>query len=150
MANPTLTAVVGESSPEPVLRHPETHLSFDGINRPDCDIHQSTRTGRIKPTLPVVHRLGQVTGALPVPRVDKLFKEVYNVFDAVEPLAYMMGTSEDIYVFFTAAGRYYFYNDGELYLSEEEFHSPEHFLEETLPQWERCPGYGWQQPREQI
>ncbi|KAJ7023760.1 hypothetical protein C8F04DRAFT_1193178 [Mycena alexandri] len=55
-------------------------------------------------------------------KVDKLFKEVYHVLGAIEPVAYMAGTGSDLYFFFFASGRYYFYDCGDLY-----------FLAETLP-----------------
>ncbi|KAJ6532643.1 hypothetical protein B0H19DRAFT_1081674 [Mycena capillaripes] len=55
-------------------------------------------------------------------KIDKLFKEAYDVPGAVEPLAYMLQTRYEIFVF-TAAGRYYIFDDGCLY----------HFLEKALP-----------------
>ncbi|KAJ7714433.1 hypothetical protein B0H16DRAFT_1478004 [Mycena metata] len=50
--------------------------------------------------------------------VDKLFKEVYDVPGAITPLAYMMGISPDLHFLFFAAGRYYLYDSGDLYLSD--------------------------------
>ncbi|KAJ6567702.1 hypothetical protein DFH09DRAFT_1469076 [Mycena vulgaris] len=51
-------------------------------------------------------------------KIDKLFKEVYDVPGAIEPLAYMIETSFEIFIF-TA-------------VSDEEFRSHQHFLEEAL------------------
>ncbi|KAJ7089935.1 hypothetical protein C8R44DRAFT_892120 [Mycena epipterygia] len=64
--------------------------------------------------------------------IDKLFKEVYDVPGPIEPLAYMISTGYEVWVF-AAAGRYYWYNDGALLVFVDDFSSPQHFLEEVLP-----------------
>ncbi|KAJ7752203.1 aspartic peptidase domain-containing protein [Mycena maculata] len=64
--------------------------------------------------------------------IDKLFKEVYDVPGPIEPLAYMISIGYEVCVF-AAAGRYYWYNDGALLVFVDDFSSPQHFLEEVLP-----------------
>ncbi|KAJ7025697.1 hypothetical protein C8F04DRAFT_1268988 [Mycena alexandri] len=65
--------------------------------------------------------------------VDKLFKEVYDVPGTIQPLAYMMGISPDLHFLFFATGRYYLYDSGDLYMSDEDSRSPQQFLADTLP-----------------
>ncbi|KAJ7109795.1 hypothetical protein C8R44DRAFT_883840 [Mycena epipterygia] len=64
-------------------------------------------------------------------KIDKLFNEVYDVPGPIEPLAYMVQTSFEFFVF-TAGGRYYFFDDGCSFVSDGEFQSHQHFLEEVL------------------
>ncbi|KAJ7712851.1 hypothetical protein B0H16DRAFT_1479091 [Mycena metata] len=91
--------------PPPPYHHPHLNGKLYSCVQPYRNTLKCTSlqrlVHRVKPALPVVYRLGKVGGAFPVQRlgrrtlkVDKLFKEVFNVLDAVEPLAYMM-TSDD-------------------------------------------------------
>lgn len=70
--------------------------------------------------------------------IDKLSRDVYDVPGAIEPLAYMVQTSYEFFVF-AAGGRYYFFDDGCLFVSEGDFRSHQHFLEEALGPKGRMP-----------
>ncbi|KAF8172763.1 hypothetical protein K438DRAFT_2023640 [Mycena galopus ATCC 62051] len=62
-----------------------------------------------------------------VPKIEKLFKEVFNVPGTIEPLAYHSCAGEDFFLF-TAGGRYYHWSDGYLTVHSKEFASPKAFL----------------------
>ncbi|KAJ7918932.1 hypothetical protein B0H13DRAFT_1868915 [Mycena leptocephala] len=71
-------------------------------------------------------------------KVEKLFKDVFDVPGTVEPLAYAQcGIGE--YFLFTAGGRYYFYSDGKLTVHRMEFTSPKEFLEHLLQKDDHLP-----------
>ncbi|KAJ6588029.1 hypothetical protein B0H19DRAFT_1247754 [Mycena capillaripes] len=64
-------------------------------------------------------------------KVDKLFKDVFDVPGTVEPLAFVEAVGGDIFLF-TAGGRYYFYSDGMLTVHRMDFASPKEFLDHVL------------------
>ncbi|KAJ7257788.1 hypothetical protein C8J57DRAFT_1647602 [Mycena rebaudengoi] len=65
------------------------------------------------------------------PKIDKLFKDAFDVHGVVQPLAYLVNQSFDTFLF-TADGRYYLYDDGWLWVSDEEFGSHREFLERAV------------------
>ncbi|KAJ7681150.1 hypothetical protein B0H17DRAFT_1333834 [Mycena rosella] len=72
-------------------------------------------------------------------KINKLFKDVFDVPGVVHRLAYIVSHSFDTFLF-TAAGRYYLFDDGRLWVSDEEFGSHREFIERALE-----PG-GWWMP----
>ncbi|KAJ7465939.1 hypothetical protein FB451DRAFT_1261430 [Mycena latifolia] len=64
-------------------------------------------------------------------KIEKLFRDVFDVPGTVEPLAYMIGTDGEIFLF-TAGGRYYLWDDGRLTMHRLEFASPKKFLAYAL------------------
>ncbi|KAJ7889264.1 hypothetical protein B0H13DRAFT_2341606 [Mycena leptocephala] len=93
----------------------------------------------------LVNRLGPLGGPLLLfnekyhnRKVEKLFKDVFDVPGTVEPLAYAQcGIGE--YFLFAAGGRYYFYSDGKLTVHHMEFTSPKEFLEHLLQKDDHLP-----------
>lgn len=86
-------------------------------------------------------------------KINKLFKETWEVPRTVKPLAYIDNTG-GLYFLFTAGGRYYFWSDGRLTVHRMEFASPQEFLDHALqkdgshmPDMEilKCPGanFSW-------
>ncbi|KAJ7369140.1 hypothetical protein DFH08DRAFT_39440 [Mycena albidolilacea] len=65
-------------------------------------------------------------------RVDKLFKDAFDVPGTVEPLAYFPDPPGDDSFLFTAGGRYYLWAGGRLTVHHKEFASPKEFLDLAL------------------
>jgi hypothetical protein len=64
-------------------------------------------------------------------KIEKLFKDVFDVPGTVEPLAYVVATGSELYLF-KAGGRYYLWSDGRLTVHRMEFASSKDFLDHTL------------------
>ncbi|KAF7344925.1 hypothetical protein MVEN_01654900 [Mycena venus] len=64
-------------------------------------------------------------------RIDKLFKDNWDIPGKVEPVAYILG-SGGLCFLFTAGGRYYFWSDGRLTVHRLEFASSKEFLDHAL------------------
>ncbi|KAJ6574414.1 hypothetical protein B0H19DRAFT_1230374 [Mycena capillaripes] len=65
------------------------------------------------------------------PKIDKLFKYVFDVPGVINPLAFIAGNSFDTFLFH-AEGHYYLYDDGLLWVSDQKFGSHREFLERAL------------------
>ncbi|KAJ7689056.1 hypothetical protein B0H17DRAFT_1135335 [Mycena rosella] len=62
-------------------------------------------------------------------KIDKLFKDTFDVPGTVEPLAYDVVEGDEFFLF-TAGGRYYYWADGgTLTVHREEFASPKDFMD---------------------
>ncbi|KAJ7306924.1 hypothetical protein DFH08DRAFT_944722 [Mycena albidolilacea] len=64
-------------------------------------------------------------------KIEKLFKDVFDVPGTVEPLAYVVATGSELYLF-KAGGRYNLWSDGRLTVPRMEFASSKDFLDHTL------------------
>ncbi|KAJ7107151.1 hypothetical protein C8R43DRAFT_1114272 [Mycena crocata] len=82
-------------------------------------------------------------GGTPVPKIDKLFKDMFDVPGVVHPLAYIIQHSYDTFVF-TAGGRYYLHDDGALFVSDREFGSHREFVRHALRDG------GWELPDVEV
>ncbi|KAJ7223705.1 hypothetical protein C8J57DRAFT_1482134 [Mycena rebaudengoi] len=71
-------------------------------------------------------------------KVDKLFKEMWNVPGTVMPLAYMTSCG-DLYFLFTASERYYYWAEGRLTVHHMEFAGPKEFLDHALLKLSNMP-----------
>ncbi|KAJ7501549.1 hypothetical protein B0H11DRAFT_1992108, partial [Mycena galericulata] len=64
-------------------------------------------------------------------KIDKMFKDDFDVPGTIEPVAYATNYGDEFFLF-TAAGRYYFWCDGYLYMHRLQFGSPKEFLAHAL------------------
>ncbi|KAJ7625412.1 hypothetical protein B0H17DRAFT_1151143 [Mycena rosella] len=71
-------------------------------------------------------------------KIEKLFKDTFDVPGTVEPLAYITGTCQEI-LLFAAGARYYLWSHGNLAVHHMEFASPKEFMDHILQDDDNLP-----------
>ncbi|KAJ7734299.1 hypothetical protein B0H14DRAFT_3614279 [Mycena olivaceomarginata] len=106
-------------------RGPRTWIYGDWYNDPNIPAPWSTNWERWDGLRLYEEKVGGK------PKIDVLFKDVFDVPGKVEPLAYHT-TAGDEFFLFAAGGRYYFWEEGYLTVHRNVFGSPKEFLDYVL------------------